>query len=180
VPELRRRVGRLRGAGGTIVLSAHSQGTVIAAATVLQIDAADLPRVGLVTYGSPLDRLYARAFPHYFGHDVLADVRDVLGGRWRNLYRRTDPIGGPVVTPDPQVDGSGVDQRFVDPAFFKDAYEFSWPRSRAHSDYPHDPRFEETITAVAELVTPPAPPVPPTPPTPPAAPRRPRARRATT
>jgi hypothetical protein len=166
VPELRRRIARLRGSGGTIVLSAHSQGTVIAAAAVLQIAGEDLPKVGLVTYGSPLDRLYARAFPHYFGATALADIRGLLGGRWRNLYRRTDPIGGPVFAADDPAapPPTGPDLRFVDPTFAKDAFEFTWPRARAHSNYPHDPRFEETISAVATLVTPPvsggAPPAP--------------------
>jgi hypothetical protein len=154
VPELRRRVSRLRAAGGTVVLSAHSQGSVIAAATVLQIAPEDRPHVGLVTYGCPLDRLYARAFPHYFGADSLADVDRVLDGRWRSLYRRTDPIGGPVFHADAPVLVPGQDRRLVDPTFAKDAYEFTWPRSRAHSDYPHDPRFAETVTEVAALVSP--------------------------
>jgi hypothetical protein len=147
VPELRRRVSRLRAAGGRIVLSAHSQGTVIAAATALQIPPGDRDCVGLVTYGSPLDRLYARAFPHYFGAESLADIDRALGGRWRNLYRHTDPIGGPVFST--VVSPTGQDRLFVDPAFAKDSYEFSWPRTRAHSGYPHDPRFEQTITEVA-------------------------------
>ncbi|MDQ1710724.1 MAG: hypothetical protein QOE45_174 [Frankiaceae bacterium] len=146
IPELRRRISRLRDGGGDVVISAHSQGTVIAAATVLQIAPEDRARVGLVTYGSPLDRLYARAFPHYFGAESLRDVDRVLGGRWRNLYRLTDPIGGPLFPPE----RADQDLRFTDPAFAKEAYEFTWPRSRAHSGYPHDPRFAETITSVAD------------------------------
>jgi hypothetical protein len=165
VPELRRRVSRLRAAGGRVVLSAHSQGTVIAAATALQIAPGDRDCVGLVTYGSPLDRLYARAFPHYFGAESLADVERVLGGRWRNLYRHTDPIGGPVFSTT--VSPTGKDRLLVDPSFAKDTYEFSWPRTRAHSGYPHDPRFEQTITEVAaEVETSCAGPPPPPPPAP--------------
>lgn len=150
VPELRRRIARLHEGGGDVVISAHSQGTVIAAATVLQIAPADRARVGLVTYGSPLDRLYARAFPHYFGKASLADVDRVLGGRWRNLYRLSDPIGARVFPPE----RSDQDLMFTDPAFGKEAYEFTWPRTRAHSDYPHDPRFAETIAAVASSLGP--------------------------
>jgi hypothetical protein len=153
VPELRRRIGRLHDAGGKVVVSAHSQGTVIAAATMLQLPPEDRGRVGLLTYGCPLDRLYARAFPHYFGKDSLRDVDAAVANRWRNLFRRTDPIGGPVFVPDqPVLPPTGHDRRLTDPGFAKDSYEFTWPRARAHSDYPHDPRFEQTVTEVAGLL----------------------------
>jgi hypothetical protein len=74
----------------------------------------------------------------------------VLDGRWRNLYRRTDPIGGPVLARDGTP--GGVDTRLVDPAFAKDPDEFSWPKTRGHSDYPHDPRFAAAVGEVAGTI----------------------------
>jgi pimeloyl-ACP methyl ester carboxylesterase len=57
LPDL---ICRIRAAAPTgdrrVVLSAHSQGTVIAAALVLQLEDDERERVRLVTYGSPLRR----------------------------------------------------------------------------------------------------------------------------
>src|SRR6185369_10257679 len=96
---------------GGVVLSGHSQGSVLVAAAVLQLPAAARRRTALLTYGSPLRRLYARAFPAYLNDDVLTEVGRAVAGpdgdpRWRNLWRDSDPIGGPV--------GIG-DIRFTDP-----------------------------------------------------------------
>ena len=49
-----------------VVLVAHSQGTVIAAATLMQCTRDD-EHYPLLTFGAPLRRLYARNFPAYFG-----------------------------------------------------------------------------------------------------------------
>jgi hypothetical protein len=46
---------------GRIILSGHSQGTVLAAAAAWQLDPATRDRIALLTYGSPLERLYGRA-----------------------------------------------------------------------------------------------------------------------
>lgn len=61
-----------------VLLSGHSQGSVLAAAVVAQLSALDdaegrsrgdgtLARVALLTHGSPLGRLYQPLFPQYFG-----------------------------------------------------------------------------------------------------------------
>ena len=105
----------------TVVLSAHSQGTVISAATIWQLDRFDstpggdaavrvLPRLGLLTFGCVLRRLYGRYFPVYFGPARLADLQRVLRSdgdltaepRWRNLWRYTDYLGGQVTSGPPQ------------------------------------------------------------------------------
>jgi hypothetical protein len=97
VPELARRATVLA-RDGVVLLSGHSQGSVLAAAAVLQLPQHTLRRVALLTYGSPLRRLYARLTPAYFSEDVLREVGDRVGWRWRNLWRDTDPIGGPIFT----------------------------------------------------------------------------------
>ncbi|HZA83343.1 MAG TPA: hypothetical protein VFC13_18055 [Actinomycetes bacterium] len=106
----------------TVVLSGHSQGSVITAAACAVLAhqaehgaedraAADgssldansaagtLARLRMVTYGSQLQFIYARLFPTYVGFERLRSVyADALGGRWRHLYRWTDPLGGPVLS----------------------------------------------------------------------------------
>jgi hypothetical protein len=120
VPELVHRTTWLATERGGVVLSGHSQGTVLAAATVLQLPVKARAGTALLTYGSPLRRLYARAFPAYINDDVLADVGAGLSGgplndaprpldsqpRWINLWRRTDPIGG-------HIDTRGIGERAV-------------------------------------------------------------------
>jgi len=112
-----------RTAESSVVLATHSQGTIIAAAALLldsapaddtapsaaassqtgdsgAVDATTEPslsfpaRVALLTFGSPLRRLYARNFPAYFGFKVLTDLEKAAAGRWINLWAHTDPIGG--------------------------------------------------------------------------------------
>lgn len=169
VPELTSRVDRMTEAGGTVVISAHSQGSIIAAAVVHRLLPDRCKRVALVTYGSPLERLYARLFPHFFGSRELEDLHRKLAGCWRNLHRRTDPIGGPVFTLDaaawtccPQVPTStpstvppelrDVDVPLVDPEFAMPLGEFEDVAPRGHSDYFHDARFAATITSMAGCV----------------------------
>jgi hypothetical protein len=100
VPQLARRVTQLtRGPADTVVISAHSQGCILAAAAVLNLKNSGqrhLKQVSLLTYGSPLRRLYARSFPAYFSADVLRQVAKDLGGNWTNLWAHTDPIGADI------------------------------------------------------------------------------------
>jgi hypothetical protein len=157
VPEFTQRVDQLRGTrrgtGRGVVVSAHSQGTVIGLATLLQLrhDPAD---VALLTYGSPLHRLYARAFPHFFGLPVLDWTRNAYGGRWVNLYRRSDPIGGPVTCADADVAPDAVrpDRRLHDPAFATPEYAFTPPVTRGHSGYFADAAFDHSVGALAAEV----------------------------
>jgi hypothetical protein len=83
-----------------VVVSAHSQGSLIAFATMLWLSDEELRRVALVTYGSQLQVAFPRGFPAYVDVGLIARVRDALGGRWVNLYRETDPIAGPVLSWD--------------------------------------------------------------------------------
>jgi hypothetical protein len=163
IPELLKRVGHLAPHDDDlVVLSAHSQGTVIAAALVLQLSPEDRTRVRLLTYGSPLQRLYARYFPAYFGSLALqrvgavltpwsipagAPIGDGLAWPWRNLFRPSDPIGGAVfyrypITVD---DNADVDWQLMDPAVDPSPGDPAWPRAYGHSDYFRDPAFTTAL-----------------------------------
>ncbi|MGN9810594.1 hypothetical protein ACTMSW_14680 [Micromonospora sp. BQ11] len=118
VPELTRRIRHLTADGNGVVLSGQSHGSVLAAATVLNLPPSCRRRVALLTYGSPLARLYGRLFPAYVSEDVLREVGDRLDWRWINLWRDTDPIGGPIFgagARNPGDPAGGVDRRIRDP-----------------------------------------------------------------
>ncbi|MEU3242286.1 hypothetical protein [Streptomyces sp. NPDC006875] len=143
VPDLTwRMVTWTRATGGRLVLSGHSQGSVLAAAAAWQLKPSVRGRVALLTYGSPLERLYGRWFPAHFGPAALASLHQDVD-RWRNLYRLTDPIGGPVRLPGdcgPQVDRAPLD----DPLAYGRTLEHPLPAPiLGHSDYQADPAFAE-------------------------------------
>ncbi|WP_307543484.1 hypothetical protein [Streptomyces sp. V3I8] len=143
VPDLTWRIaGWTRATGGRLVLSGHSQGSVLAAAAAWQLEPSVRRRVALLTYGSPLERLYGRWFPAHFGPAALSDLhRDV--DCWRNLYRATDPIGGPMRLPGdcgPQVDREALE----DPLAYGRTERHPLPAPiLGHSDYQADPLFAE-------------------------------------
>jgi hypothetical protein len=119
VPELTRRIGQLAAGGNAVVLSGQSHGSMLVAATVLQLPDACRERVALLTYATPLGNRYPRNFPAYVDDRVLRELGDRLSWRWINLWRSTDPIGGRIFVPD-DVDGpddpaSRVDRRVRDP-----------------------------------------------------------------
>jgi len=116
--QLSDRPIREAGPAGALVLSGHSQGSVITLAACAVIAgratakpaptdpeddlsparaAAALQRLHMITYGSQLQFLYARFFPSYLGFETLRSVHAGLRGRWRNAFRWTDPLGGPVL-----------------------------------------------------------------------------------
>jgi hypothetical protein len=82
----------------SVVISAHSQGSLVTLAALLWLSPAHLARVGLVTYGSQLQVAYPRGFPAFVDFALLRQVQECLGRRWVNLYRETDPIAGPVLS----------------------------------------------------------------------------------
>ena len=165
------------------LLSCHSQGTVLGAVVLLQLDPDVSNRTSFLTYGSPLSRLYARFFPAYFNDYALSRLGRLLDDdkaasdpdraiprrswRWRNLYRLSDPIGGPVFRayeatfqPDPEEQAAGdnhdVDRQLIDPAFDQPAGDPCYPQPRGHSDYFADPAFDWTTAALRDgsLTTP--------------------------
>ncbi|MFJ8401931.1 hypothetical protein ACIQ9K_15835 [Streptomyces microflavus] len=138
---------------GRLIISGHSQGSVLAAAAVWQLPDAARRRVGLLTYGSPVERLYGRWFPSYFGAVPLLGLHRSVHC-WRNLYRATDPIGGPVrlrVGPDAGVDRGPL----KDPQAYGRTTALPLPEPiLGHSDYQADPVFAKERAALLEELGP--------------------------
>ena len=121
VPEFQGRIDyHIRKFSQPVVISAHSQGSIIAFAAVASLPEDYARNVALVTYGSPITTIFGRFFPEYFGSDAVARVRaklpdpasDIPG--WRNFYRLTDPIGGPVFEQQPATEAP-CDIELADP-----------------------------------------------------------------
>ncbi|MEV6947909.1 hypothetical protein AB0N07_39425 [Streptomyces sp. NPDC051172] len=143
VPDLTWRMATwTRATGGRLVLSGHSQGSVLAAAAAWQLKPSVRGRVALLTYGSPLERLYGRWFPAHFGPAALSSLHHDVDC-WRNLYRLTDPIGGPVrLSGDcgPEVDRAPL----KDPLAYGRTAQHPLPAPiLGHGDYQADPAFAE-------------------------------------
>ena len=166
-----------------VVLSTHSQGTVIGAALVLQLDPSQQARTAFITYGSPLQRLYSRFFPAYFDAKVLSQIGEALTGTagdqdhdrrrwpWRNLFRASDPIGGPIRRrypadeslyhadvivalvngQSPGGDNGDVDRQFLDPPFNRVDGDAAYPQTRGHSGYFEDPYFPGCVDTIIQL-----------------------------
>jgi hypothetical protein len=172
LPDLMYRLRYLT-TGGRVLLSCHSQGSVLGAALLLQVERPVSARIALLTYGAPLARLYGRFFPVYFSEQALTRLGGLLandpddpddpddGGRatwrWRNLHRPSDPIGGAVfvdrrpVFPgaaQPGADPGDVDRPLLDPVFPRAAGDPCYPRVRGHSRYFADPVFAWTTDAL--------------------------------
>ncbi|MFD7962182.1 hypothetical protein ACFV5J_15405 [Streptomyces zaomyceticus] len=155
VPDLTWRMSSwTRSTGGRLVISGHSQGSVLAAAAVWQLPPTTRGRVALLTYGSPLERLYGRWFPAYFGPEALRALNRTVHC-WSNLYRATDPIGGPVRVPAedgrPGVDGAVL----LDPVAYGRTREHPLPEPiLGHSDYQADPAFARRRGALLDRLPP--------------------------
>lgn len=155
VPDLTWRMSSwTRSTGGRLVISGHSQGSVLAAAAVWQLPPATRSRVALLTYGSPLERLYGRWFPAYFGPESLRGLHRTVHC-WSNLYRATDPIGGPVRVPEeggrPAVDRPAL----LDPVAYGRTRQHPLPEPiLGHSDYQADPEFAAARAALLDRLPP--------------------------
>lgn len=144
VPELGIRLERLTEEGARVVISGHSQGSVLAVASLARLPAEVRSKIALLTHGSPLGRLYGKFFPSYFGPTRLAELSDRVGGRWTNLFRLTDPIGGPVGVGDLEIrDPSSASRQPGDPL----------PPIKGHTFY-RGPEVDAATAALAHRIDP--------------------------
>ncbi len=158
-----------------VVVAAHSQGSLITVAALLWLSDDEAERVGLVTFGSQLQQQFVRAFPAAVDLSLLGWIWERFDHRWRNLYRDTDPIAGPVLSwhhqavtapwaTDAEFFGGGPGET-VDPVTGRHEYGPEWRlldpvrydiglmagpmyRIRGHGDYPDDPSWAAAVAAV--------------------------------
>ncbi len=153
VPELQTRIQRLVGHDRRrVILSTHSQGTVIGYAALVQLPDDVLREIAFVTYGSPLRQLYEMAFPAFFSRAAYDDLRRRLfddgaepSASWRSFYRLTDYIGKTVfgeptleaVVPDPAEEPAVGDTRLDRPFLpaYPDMPRTAWTDLLLHSFY---------------------------------------------
>jgi hypothetical protein len=153
VPELQRRMWWLHDNGGRVMLAAHSQGAVLATAALVQPGCrpgGDRP--ALITFGSPVCKLYGWGFPAYFGDDLLEPLEPGGEGRltdWRNFYYPTDPIGGPVAGDLSRAGGNLVDHGLLDPEECYYIYGQAPPSPQGHGGYWADRRVWNLINQIA-------------------------------
>ena len=153
IPELQRRMWWLHDNGGRAMLVAHSQGAMLATAALVQPGCRPPDdRPALVTFGSPVGKLYGWGFPGYVGRKLLEPLDPGGSARldcWRNFFYPTDPIGGPAA-PDLSAPGANpVDSQLLDPATCYYLYGQQPPSSQGHSGYWADPRVWSAINQIA-------------------------------
>lgn len=171
VPELQgRTIYHARERDRGVVVSAHSQGSILAFAALAPLEPDDLRHVALVTYGSPITSIFATFFPAYFGTGEVERLRDKLPDPgpepspelhgWRNFYRRTDPIGGPVFRPaddpgdcelhDPFEGPGSTDEPPTTPPREHDRPV--WSQLAVHSYYEREPVLKAWVRTVREAL----------------------------
>lgn len=176
--RIRHHTGRIDATDGReVVVCGHSQGSLVSFAAMNMLSRDECDRVGLLTYGSQLRLIFARAFPMYVNYDAIRRMHERLSGAWINLYRDTDPLAGPVLSWNHRNEGAtalsghfpdadqgerpdettgeyrtrrcGDDWRLVDPVPRVDEYQAAPVNAlHGHSNYWSNP---EWATALAEI-----------------------------
>jgi len=149
-------------------VTGYSQGSIIALAAFAQLPYEVMPQLALLTLACPA-RLYGRAFPAYFGRRQLTQLARVLDaapgqphapgqppGRWKNLRRRSDPIGSAVFA-EPRLrlsttDLHNIDQPCWDPVVLVSDANLAQPPIHGHSQWWPDQRAKEIGTYLVHLL----------------------------
>jgi hypothetical protein len=149
VADIVLRVTTLTAQGTSVVLAGHSHGSILVATAARYLPKAALRRTALLTSACPLTRLIEPFFAAFFDRDASLDLARALTDgqctRWINLYRITDPIGGPVFSPtsdDRHQMNNGrrpVDELAPDPP--EQDLGGIEPEIRGHDSYLSDPAF---------------------------------------
>ena len=103
--------------------------------------------MALLTFGSPLRRLYARNFPAYFGTDALPRLSGRQQSRWINLWALSDPIGSWVIDKDDRSMGAalaGVDFRLLDVEALTLRSDGTFPPICGHSGFWVRPEYQRS------------------------------------
>jgi hypothetical protein len=127
---------------------------VLATAALVQADCRpENDKPALITFGSPVGKLYHWGFPAYFDAALLQPLASGSDGRptdgWRNFYYPTDPIGGSVTSDLPETVRAQVDIKLLDPAECYYVYGQPPPAPKGHSGYWADSRVWKQINALA-------------------------------
>jgi hypothetical protein len=163
VPELRLQLCQHTAATDEqrVIAATHSQGTIIGAATMLQLSDEVRQRIALLTFGSPLRRLYARNFPAYFGLTAMTRLHSVQP-RWINMWVFSDPIGGWILN-DTNANLADalrlVDYRIPDAETLDPGPRDETLPICAHSGYADRPEYRDVIALLDNqlIAKPPAP-----------------------
>ncbi|MGW5918508.1 hypothetical protein ACWFPY_05910 [Nocardia fluminea] len=158
VPELQRQLCQHMAATDEqrVIAATHSQGSIIGAATMLQLPENVRQRTALLTFGSPLRRLYARNFPAYFGLRAMTRLHTVQP-RWINMWVFSDPIGGWIFNDTNR--NLAVARQVVDYRI-RDAETLDLgPRDQKsaicrHSGFVDRPEYQQAIRVLDQLVDP--------------------------
>lgn len=160
VADIVLRVTTLTAQGTPVLLAGHSHGSVLVATAARYLPKASLRRTALLSSACPLTRLIEPFFAAFFDRDASLDLAAALTDerctRWINLYRITDPIGGPVFAPIPNDPDRAdptpgpVDQLAPDPP--EADLAGIEPEVRGHDSYLHDPAFTAAHDRLVECL----------------------------
>jgi hypothetical protein len=174
IPEIQARVREAVKDGGKVILTGHSQGSVIVTAVLASLPESITKQTALVTYGSPIGRFYRPFFPAALPEELITKLVGKVGPSqqgpdtlyWLNFFRPTDFIADPAFRsgetgnrmPPAPVEvmlRSRGRQALGGDVVLDDPWEPTLvpykplPRIRGHSGYESDPAWAASVEALA-------------------------------